>query len=60
MNTGARSLTGGFSRKMAGAWWNASVTAYFGRNRTISTANNTAFAGHYSNHGFTVGLGVRR
>ena len=60
MNTGARSLTGGFSKKINGAWWNASLTGYFGLNRTITAANNPNFPGVYSNHGFTVGLGVRR
>ena len=60
MNTGARSLTGGFSKRINGAWWNASLTGYFGLNRTITAANNAAFPGLYSNHGFTIGLGVRR
>lgn len=60
MNTGARSLTGGFSKKINGAWWNASVTGYFGFNRTLNPANNPNFAGLYSNHGFTIGLGIRR
>lgn len=60
MNTGARSLTGGFSKKIKGAWWNASLTGYFGLNRTILSANNHNFPGLYSNHGFTIGLGFRR
>lgn len=59
MNTGARSLTGGFSKKISGAWWNASVTGYFGLNRTITPVNNPNSFGLYSNHGFTIGLGVR-
>ena len=60
MNTGARSVTGGFSKRIGGAWWNASATGYFGLNRTITAAGNPNFPGLYSNHGFTIGLGVRR
>lgn len=60
MNTGARSLTGGFSKKIGGAWWNASLTGYFGFRRTLSALNNPSFPGEYRNHGFTVGIGIRR
>ena len=59
-NTGARSLTGGFSKKINEAWWIASVTGYFGRDRTITAAANPNFPGLYQNHGFTIGLAVRK
>jgi len=60
MNTGARSLTGGFSKKINGSWWNASVTGYFGLKRVVTPVANSNFYGDYTNHGFTIGLGLRR
>ncbi len=60
MNTGGRSLTGGMSKKISGAWWIASLTGYFGLPRTIAATANPVFDGLYRNHGFTVGLGIRK
>ena len=59
-NTGARSLTGGFGKKIREAWWIASLTGYFGLDRTITAAANTTFPGLYQNHGFTIGLAIRK
>lgn len=59
-NTGAKSLTGGFSKKVFEGWLIASVTRYFGLDRTIAAAANPTFPGFYRNHGFTVGLAVRK
>lgn len=59
-NTGARSLTGGFSKKIADAWFIASLTGYFGLDRTIAATANPAFPGVYQNHGYTIGLAVRK
>ncbi len=60
MNTGGKSLTGGYSRRVGDIWYIASISAYFGSDRSIGAKTNPFFAGDYSNQGLTIGLGIRR
>lgn len=58
-NSGGSEVSGGVGRKVAGRWVNIGLMGIFGRERTITPAQNPFFAGKYTSKGFVFAVGLR-
>lgn len=59
-NSGGVSASGGYARRIAGAWINVGATGIFALNRTIGNLPQNPFPGKYKSRGLIFGIGFRR